>query len=105
MRITQAGAAGPRVAADVRESATPEDLRNLGDRIRQQVTTSLAAAGIMVEGAPGARHARPARPASPVRPPAPPQSTVEEQLRILKMVESGVITAEQAELLLKALEG
>jgi len=116
MRITQAGAAGPRVAADVRDPATPEDLRNLGDRIRQQVTTSLAAAGIMVEGGPGARHARPARPASParpgapqapasMRPPTPPQSTVEEQLRILKMVESGVITAEQAELLLKALEG
>jgi DUF4097 and DUF4098 domain-containing protein YvlB len=110
MRITQAGAAGPRVAADVRDSATPEDLRNLGDRIRQQVTTSLAAAGIMVEGGHGPKPARPARPASPqtpasMRPPTPPQSTVEEQLRILKMVESGVITAEQAELLLKALEG
>jgi hypothetical protein len=82
----------------------------------------LAAAGIMVEGGYGPRPARPARPASPqapasMRPPAPPasprpfmpstppQSTVEEQLRILKMVESGAITAEQAELLLKALEG
>jgi len=108
MRITQAGAAGPRVAADVRDSATPEDLRNLGDRIRQQVTTSLAAAGIMVEGGHGPKPARSARPGSPARsaaPPTPPQSTVEEQLRILKMVESGVITAEQAELLLKALEG
>ena len=122
IRITQSGAAGPRVAAEVSDSVTPEDLRNLGDRIRQQVTASLAAAGIMVEGSPGARHARPARPASPVRPasparpaspqppasmrpPSPPQSTVEEQLRILKMVESGIITAEQAELLLKALEG
>jgi len=116
MRITQAGAAGPRVAADMRDSATPEDLRNLGDRIRQQVTTSLAAAGIMVEGGHGPKPARSARPASParpaapqtpasMRPPTPPQSTVEEQLRILKMVESGVITAEQAELLLKALEG
>ena len=113
MRITQAGAAGPRVAADVRDSATPEDLRNLGDRIRQQVTTSLAAAGIMVEGGHGPKPARPASPARPaapqtpasMRPPTPPQSTVEEQLRILKMVESGVITAEQAELLLKALEG
>jgi hypothetical protein len=40
-----------------------------------------------------------------MRSPAPSQSTVEEQLRILKMVESGVITAEQAELLLRALEG
>jgi DUF4097 and DUF4098 domain-containing protein YvlB len=116
MRITQAGAASPRVAADIFDSATPEDLRNLGESIRRQVTTSLAAAGIMVEGGHGPRPARPARPASParpaapqppasMRPPAPPQSTVEEQLRILKMVESGVITAEQAELLLKALEG
>jgi hypothetical protein len=38
-------------------------------------------------------------------PPAPPKAPAEEELRILKMVEDGTITAAQAEMLLKALEG
>jgi DUF4097 and DUF4098 domain-containing protein YvlB len=122
MRVAQSGTTGPRTAADVREPVTPEDLRSLGDRIRQQVTTSLAAAGIMVEGRHGGRGPRPARserpaapvapaaPAAPARPlsfmpPAPPKAPAEEELRILKMVEDGTITAAQAEMLLKALEG
>jgi len=115
IRIVQAGVNATHAAADVRGPTTPEDLRTLGDRIRQQVTASLAAAGITVEGGGmGGRHprgGRPGRPAPPMppmppappRPPAPPAP--DEELRILKMVERGTITAEQAEVLLKALGG
>lgn len=115
IRIAQAGVNAAHVAADVRGPMTLEDLRTLGDRIRQQVTASLAAAGIGVEGGGwggrhprGARHGRPVppippTPPAPPRPPAPPAP--EEELRILKMVEAGTITAEQAEMLLKALGG
>jgi hypothetical protein len=115
VRIAQAGVNATSAAADVRGPTTPEDLRTLGDRIRQQVTASLAAAGITVEGGGwGGRHPRGGRPGRPVppmppmppappRPPAPPAP--EEELRILKMVESGTIIAEQAEVLLKALGG
>ena len=48
-----------------------------------------------------------ARPAPPPPPPAPKaeSTSVEEQLRILKMVEKGVITPEEASLLLEALDG
>ncbi len=116
LRIAQAGAAGPRVTAEAHGPATPADLRTLGDHIRQQVTASLAAAGITVEtgqggwGSRGARPVKPVRP-TPPRPPTPPvppsrpKSSSPEELRILKMVEEGVITVEQAEMLLKALEG
>ncbi|MDQ1301056.1 MAG: hypothetical protein QG637_977 [Chloroflexota bacterium] len=119
IRIVQAGApAGvnaAHAAADVRGPTPPEDLRTLGDRIRQQVTASLAAAGITVEGGGwGGRHPRGSRsgrpvPPGPPMPPAPPRPSAPpapaEELRILKMVESGTITAEQAEVLLKALGG
>jgi hypothetical protein len=114
IRIAQVGTSAARSATDVRGPATPEDLRTLGDRIRQQVTASLAAAGITVEGGGGwshgfhgHRHGRPIPP-TPPRPPAPPpapKSAPEEELRILKMVEDGTITAVQAEMLLKALGG
>ncbi len=116
VRISQAGADAARAAADTRGPASPEDLRNLGERIRQQVMASLAAAGIHIEEGTGRgpRGARPARPAPPPPPPPPPRASAaagrpgplsEEELRILKMVENGTITAAQAELLLKALEG
>ncbi len=107
IRIAQAGA--PRAAADIHTGPPAEDLRSLGDRIRQQVIASLAAAGIPVEGGRGARPGRPPRPtppapAAPSRPTPPAKGVGEEELRILKMVEAGTITAAQAELLLKALE-
>lgn len=115
IRIVQAGGNAAHAAADVRGPTTPEDLRTLGDRIRQQVTASLAAAGISVEGGSwGGRHSRggrggrpmppiPPTPPAPPKPPAPPAP--EEELRILKMVENGTISAAQAEVLLKALGG
>jgi len=94
------------------------ELSNLGERIRQQVTTSLASAGIIIEtGEPNLgrgdrkRGQRGYPPSSPP-PPTPPSararhsassSSSEEQMAILKMVEDGKITAEEAETLLKAL--
>lgn len=121
VRITQIGADAARAAADVHGPASPEDLRNLGERIRQQVMASLAAAGIHIEEgmSRGPRGPRPGRFTPPPPPPPPPPSPpprasaaagrsgplAEEELRILKMVENGTITAAQAEMLLKALEG
>jgi DUF4097 and DUF4098 domain-containing protein YvlB len=119
---------------------TPDmmDLSSLGERIRQQVSASLAAAGINIEtgevsrspvlpaacghgsrlagrgqgspsggwGAPQfgreAKARKAPRPPAPERP-APPSPMTDEQLEILKMVEAGTITAEEAEALLKAL--
>ena len=112
IRIAQAGAGTARVAAEIHAGPPAKDLRTLGERIRQQVITSLAAAGIPIEGGRGARPGRPPRAAPPPPvPPAPPRPAAalktisEEELRILKMVENGTITAAQAELLLKAIEG
>ncbi|MGC8781961.1 MAG: SHOCT-like domain-containing protein [Anaerolineae bacterium] len=114
VRISQVGADAARAAADLHGPASPEDLRNLGERIRQQVMASLAAAGIHIEEgmARGPRGSRPGRPTPPPPPPPPPSRAAgrpgpisEEELRILKMVENGTITAAQAEMLLKALEG
>lgn len=111
VRISQAGAGPARAAADFPGVTGLEDLRSLGDRIRQQVTASLAAAGIAVESSGwgrGPRGSRPPRPIPPAPPPpAGPATPVKpmagEELRILKMVEDGTITAAQAEMLLKAL--
>jgi hypothetical protein len=113
LRIAQAGASHGgefrtgRGGFEAR--ARMDDLSNLGERIRQQITASLASAGINVEtgeinlGPRGPRGPRPPRPPAPERPPSPPSPPVEEQLAILKMVEAGKITAEEAERLLKAL--
>jgi len=79
------------------------DLRNLGDRIRQQVMTSLAAAGIAPPPEVAGRPRRPNAPERP-RPPAPiPTASPEEQVAILKMVEQGQISPEEADLLLRTL--
>jgi DUF4097 and DUF4098 domain-containing protein YvlB len=131
VRITQAGAAGARWQPGGRKGDPFGDLDNLGDRIRQQVYASLAAAGINAEtgevnvGRGGRwrapRPERPERPAQPA-PPAPPAPPVpprswdrgkgavsspgpssEERLAILKMVQEGKITAEEADTLLRAL--
>lgn len=111
IRIGQAGAGPTRAAADIPSLAGADDLRTLGERIRQQVTASLAAAGILTEGG-WSRPSRPGRPARPIpptpptppRPPTPPKRSSAEELRIFKMVEDGTINAAQAEMLLKALE-
>ncbi len=96
------------------------DLSGLGERIRQQVTASLAAAGINPETGeinigPGrvswgrGRAPEPPRPPKPPRPTAtqgPPQAagpTTPEQLAVLKMLEEGRISAEEADSLLRAL--
>lgn len=91
------------------------ELSNLGDRIRQQVAASLASAGINIEtgeferGRARGRSGRgpippvPPAPSERPKPPAPPGASTEEQLVILKMVEEGRITPEEADTLLKAL--
>ncbi|MCX6031233.1 MAG: hypothetical protein NT169_18280 [Chloroflexi bacterium] len=114
LRISQAGAAQ---RADTKAGrggfearVRVDDLGNLGERIRQQVSASLAAAGINLEtgevnlGARGPKPPRPPespRPPERPRPPSPPPA--EEQLAILKMLETGKISAAEAETLLKAL--
>ena len=95
------------------------DLSGLGDRIRQQVSASLAAAGINPEtgefsfnfGPGKARGGRGRGPMpEPPRPPTPPQppraahaAMSSEQMAVLKMLEEGRITPEEADSLLRAL--
>jgi hypothetical protein len=90
------------------------DLSGLGDRIRQQVSASLAAAGINpdtgefnINIGPGKIRGGKGRPPEPPRPPAPPPpprpSTSREQMAVLKMLEEGRITPEEADALLRAL--
>jgi hypothetical protein len=100
-----------------RETAGPQvkvalDAPNLGERIRRQVTASLAAAGIAIPSEPGwgaARgRSRPSKPPKPGRSSSAEQrrasgATQEEVVTVLKMVEEGKITAEEAELLLNVL--
>ena len=89
------------------------ELSGLGDRIRQQVSASLAAAGINPDTGevnmnfgPRGRGAR-GRAPEPPRPPAPPQppraATSSEQMTVLKMLEEGRITPDEADALLRAL--
>jgi hypothetical protein len=98
------------------------ELSGLGERIRQQVTASLAAAGINPEtgemnfGPGGRGRGSRVRPPEPPRPPKPgsPQSgqqaaaqsgapMTKEQMAVLKMLEEGRISAEEADALLRAL--
>lgn len=115
MRIAQEGAQGKAKASRGEEPFV--ELGNLGERIRQQVAASLAAAGINIEMGErswgwsyGRRGRSPVPPPEPPRPPspperpkAPPRATTEEQLTVLKMVEEGRITPEEADRLLRAL--
>jgi hypothetical protein len=108
----------------VRTKDTPpaDNLDTLSDHIRRQANASLSAAGLDVAGSRfafgagiltsvGTRPARSAAEAGPYRPVEfePPRLSVrdgpsdEEQLAILRMVEAGTITVEQAEALFKAL--
>ena len=91
------------------------DLSTLGDRIRQQVTASLAAAGInpdtgeinigrgrTVRG--GFKGFQPPMPPERPKAPGPGGSAMsDEQMAILKMLEEGRITPEEADALLRAL--
>lgn len=94
------------------------DLSGLGERIRQQVTASLAAAGINTEtgeidmnlgfGRVRAGRGRAPETPRPPRPPEPPKPAQTpqmsgEQLTVLKMLEEGRISPEEADSLLKAL--
>jgi DUF4097 and DUF4098 domain-containing protein YvlB len=123
LRVTQEGASGKGWQGHGAAEGDPfADLHNLGDRIRQQVSASLAAAGINIEsgeinwgrGARGFRGPRPVPPAPPVPPtppapparakaPEPPRATAAEQIAILQMVQDGKISADEADLLLRAL--
>ncbi len=96
------------------------ELSGLGERIRQQVSASLAAAGInpdsgeMNFGPAQVRWGRGKSP-EPPRPPRPPRSAgpqaapqgsapmSSEQLTVLKMLEEGRISPEEADALLRAL--
>ncbi|MBM4456930.1 MAG: hypothetical protein FJ011_04025 [Chloroflexi bacterium] len=118
LRISQRGDKGPAVETGRRPRWDApgrhglDHLGDLGERIRQQVRASLAAAGISIDMGEatwlgrGPKAPRPPRPPTPERPrpSAAPGATAQEQLAILKMVESGTITAAEAEQLLKALE-
>lgn len=114
VRITQEGAQGK--AKTSRSEEPFVELGNLGERIRQQVAASLAAAGINIEmderpwGWRFGRRGRSSPPPEPPRSPSPPErpkasqrATTEEQMVILKMVEEGRITPEEADRLLRAL--
>jgi hypothetical protein len=97
---------------DRARSKPAPDVSDLGERIRQQVSASLAAAGIGISGEAswGGRERMPRSPkeGKPARPPAgerpqAPGATMEEEAAVLKMVEEGKITPEEADALLKSL--
>jgi hypothetical protein len=123
LRIARAG--GPRAGASWERKRGQDhdllpDLSGLGERIRQQVTASLTSAGINLEtgevsigrGGRWARGERTGRwaptPPTPPAPPGPPKAPKppersEETLTILRLVEEGKITPEEADQLLRAL--
>lgn len=128
LRLVQAetatGHPGRRYRPGPPAAASAADLSDLGEHIRQQVTASLAAAGIGVET--GAMNsARPREehrtshersrtgkeaqmPRSPTpdrpRPSSPPPGpSRDEETAVLKMLEDGTITPQEADVLLKAL--
>jgi hypothetical protein len=116
---------GERIGAEVAEKmsrAAAEMEANLGPKMEQwaeqfapkmeswaeQFSQKAGAAAAAAAAAAAEKAAAKARPAPPPPPPPPPKAepaNVEEQLRILKMVEKGVITPEEASLLLEALDG
>ena len=111
LRIHSSVQGGGGEQGKARSKASP-DGGDLGERIREQVSASLAAAGIPMLSGPGTwggrERSRPPKGPKPPRPPAPdrprpPSATTEEQLAVLKMVEEGKITADEADMLLKAL--
>jgi hypothetical protein len=106
LRVAQAGARPGARAGRAMQYDDLADLRNLGERIRQQVQASLAAAGIASrDGEVPVRRERPRPPAAErARPAAAKAASAEEQMAILKMVETGVISPEEADVLLRALE-
>ncbi len=115
LRIEAAGVDETRGAWERRRDPGADpfaELSTLGDRIRRQVTASLAAAGINPEtgeinlgrgraGRTGAKWPKP--PPAPERPKGGSESLSSEQLAILKMLEEGRITTEEADSLLRAL--
>jgi DUF4097 and DUF4098 domain-containing protein YvlB len=114
VRVAQTGAQTGGAGWERRSRAGGDsfaELNGLGDRIRQQVTASLAAAGINMEtgethvgrGGRGSRGPRPPVPPERPKPPSPPSASAAEQMAILKLVEDGKITPEEADTLLKAL--
>ena len=132
IRIAQEGTTGTRGctgAAGTKQDPVMPDFGPLGERIRQprktrdlrQVTASLAAAGLYAAGTatggagPHGRRER-GRAATPAQPPrpagerarapfSPPAASPDEQMAVLKMVEEGKISPEEADVLLKALGG
>ncbi len=118
LRIEVAGGEEARGGWDRHRSPGSDffgDLSTLGDRIRQQVTASLTAAGINPDtGEINIGRGRTARgafkgfqpPTPPERPKAPGpagSATSDEKMAILKMLEEGRITPEEADTLLRAL--
>jgi hypothetical protein len=105
LRVAQAGARPGARAGRAMQYDDLADLRNLGERIRQQVQASLAAAGIASrDGEVSVRRERPRPPVERARSAAARAASAEEQMAILKMVETGVISPEEADVLLRALE-
>ena len=102
-------------AADARPGVDVDELSGLGERIRQQVNASLAAAGISVPpgeaswgrrgrgGVAGSRGARPPGPERQQSGVSAPAASLEEQTAVLQMLAEGKISAEEADVLLKAL--
>jgi hypothetical protein len=118
LRITQNGMAHTRAGGGTGTRTTADsmsDLSNLGERIRQQVSASLAAAGISIagdestwsrRGRSGTVGPRAPRPHGPERPRSANVSaapSMEEQVAVMKMLAEGKISPEEADVLLSAL--
>ncbi len=122
----------PWPASDIRSVVDVGDLSGLGERIRQQVNASLAAAGVNVSaeepgggrrgllahpgphgaagaggergrGGAGTRGSRPPGPERQRSTAPVPTASLEEQVAVMQMLAEGKITSQEADVLLKAL--
>ncbi len=104
-----------RLSFELKNKFGPEFTQKMAEKIAQRAEQAARRAEEAAErarrraekqhGAPfGPRPGRPPMPPVPPRPPKPPKASTEEQLKILKMVEQGIITPEEANTLLEALE-
>ncbi len=104
-----------RLSFELKNKFGPEFTQKMAEKIAQRAEQAAKKAEEAAERARrraekqhgvqfGPRPGRPPMPPVPPRPPKPPKASAEEQLKILKMVEQGIITPEEANTLLEALE-
>lgn len=99
-----------RMTADMERRFGPEFAQRISDKVARKAEKAAARAERAAERArhrtqAGSRGFDFVPPPAPSKAPPPRTASVEEQLKILRMVENGAISPEEANILLEALEG